>query len=318
MQPPFTITPLIIDLIASISTHIGEIKAEFLIRPSPQLRKQNKIRTIHASLAIEGNTLTEDQITAIIENKRVFGPQKDIKEVINAVGVYDELDRLKSYSEKSFLLAHQKLMAGLAENPGKYRAGSVGIVKGSKVAHVAPPAAMVSALMKKLFDYVRSSDDPVLIKSCVFHYELEFIHPFTDGNGRMGRLWQTVMLKEKYPVFGYLPFESLIAKSQREYYRALSKSDQSGQSTHFIEYMLGIINQSLQDLLDHSGSKMNDAERLEYFLSTNPKEFSRKDYLKFFKNISTATASRDLKKAVESGWIVKKGDKNQARYSIKS
>lgn len=153
-----------------------------------------------------------------------------------------------------------------------------------------------------------------LIKSCVFHYELAFIHPFLDGNGRMARLWQTRILMGKYPVFEFLPFESLISLSQKEYYRALSASDKSGNSTLFIEYMLGVINEALASLLQNTNKLLKDVDRLNYFLSLGKREFTRKEYLHVFKNLSSATASRDLKKGLELGLITSSGALNQTRY----
>jgi len=234
MKPPYEITPKILKLLTSISEKIGEVNATFLNKPSPQLRKQNKIRTIHSSLKIEGNTLTEEQITALIENKRIIGPQKDVKEVINAIKIYENLEKYNPLSEKSFLKAHQNLMNNLIEDAGKYRKQGVGIVKGSKVEHLAPPYENVPFLMKDLFEYLSDSEELELIKCCVFHYEMEFIHPFLDGNGRMGRLWQTLILMRKYPVFEFLPFETLISKAQEKYYNALSECDKVGKSTKFI------------------------------------------------------------------------------------
>jgi Fic family protein len=208
MKPPYDITAQILKLISSISIKIGEVNANYLNKQSPQLRKQNKIKTVHSSLSIEGNTLTEDQVSAILENKRVIGPKKDIEEVINALNVYDSLGNLNPYSSKSFLEAHKILMRGLVNEAGAFRKQSVGIVQGEKLAHLAPPYENVPFLMNDLFDYLKSKDELTLIKSCVFHYEMEFIHPFTDGNGRMGRLWQTLILVQEYPVFEFLPFET--------------------------------------------------------------------------------------------------------------
>lgn len=317
MKPPYQLNPKILNYITLISEKIGEINATYLDRPSPQLRKQNRIKTIHSSLKIEGNTLTEEQITALFENKRVIGPQKDIKEVLNAIGIYENLKDFNPISEKSFLKAHKILMMDLIDNSGKYRSQAVGIVKGSKVAHLAPPAQIVPNLMKDLFKYLKNSEEIELIKSCVFHYEMEFIHPFLDGNGRMGRLWQTLILKEKYPVFEYLPFETIISKDQEKYYKALSESDKSGNSTKFIEYMLGTIESSISELLNFNNRTLTENERLGYFISLNKTGFSRKDYMDVFKDISSATASRDLKKGVEKGLFDKVGELNKTKYIIK-
>lgn len=317
MKPPYEITTEILRLITSISEKIGEVNANFLNRPSPKLRKQNRIKTIHSSLKIEGNHLTEEQITALLENKRVIGPKKDVVEVLNALEIYENLGKYNPNDEQSFLKAHLKLMEGLIENPGKYRKQGVGIVKGSSVEPMAPPFNNVPFLMKDLFEYLKKGDEIELIKSCIFHYEMEFIHPFIDGNGRMGRLWQTLILMEKYPLFEFLPFETLISNDQEKYYKALSESDKSGQSTKFIEYMLNVINTSISELLNFNNRTLNEEDRLEYFVSLNKIEFNRKDYMTIFKDISSATASRDLKKGVELDLFEKTGEKNKTIYRLK-
>lgn len=315
MKPPYEITQNILKLITSISEKIGEVNANYLNKQSPTLRKQNKIKTIHSSLQIEGNTLSQEQITALIENKRVIGPEKDVTEVLNAIKVYENLESFKATDEKSFLNAHQIMMKGLIANPGKYRNKSVGIVKGLEVAHVAPPFENVPFLMKDLFTYLKKSDEIALIKSCVFHYEMEFIHPFLDGNGRIGRLWQTIILMEKYPVFEFLPFETLINKTQNEYYQSLALSDKAGNSTVFIEYMLQVIDLSLGELLNFNNRTLREMDRIEYFLKISSNQFTRKDYMNTFKDISTATASRDLKKATELKLITMGGKDNRTFYT---
>lgn len=314
MKPPYEITAEILKYITSISEKIGEVNAKYLIKTNPTLRKQNQIKTIHSSLSIEGNTLTEEQITAILENKRVVGPEKDILEVLNALEVYKNFNKLKPEREKDFLKAHKLLLQKLIKEPGKYRNQSVGIVKGSKVEHIAPPHENVPYLMKNLFEYLKDKNELTLIKSCVFHYEMEFIHPFLDGNGRMGRLWQTLILLQDYPIFEFLPFETLISKNQNDYYNALSLSDKEGKSTKFIEYMLKIIERSLEELLENSTKKLTDKDRILIFLENCTSDFTRKDYMNYFKDISSATASRDLKNAVESRLISKLGDKKTTTY----
>lgn len=316
MKPPYDITPKILKLITSISEKIGEVNANYLTKQSPQLRKQNRIKTIHSSLKIEGNTLTEDQITALIENKRVIGPEKDVLEVLNAINVYEKLNSYDFSSDKNFLKAHLDLMSGLIDSSGKYRNQGVGIVKGTIVEHIAPPFNNVPHLMKELFKYLKDSEDLTLIKSCVFHYEMEFIHPFLDGNGRMGRLWQTLILMSEYPIFEFLPFETLINNTQDEYYKSLALSDKLGKSTIFIEYMLVVIDKSLINLLNYNHRVLKDTDRLEYFLSLGIKEFSRKDYMNIFKDLSSATASRDLKKGVDLNMFESNGDLNKTRYRL--
>jgi len=316
MKPPYDITPEILKLLTRISEKLGEAKALYMDKPSPTLRKRNKIKTIHSSLKIEGNTLTEAQITAILDNKRVIGPKEDILEVKNAIEVYDRIEEYIPTSAESFLSAHKILMKGLVDHPGKYRTENVGIVQGNKVAHLAPPARNVSHLMSELFDYIKEEDELLLIKSCVFHYEMEFIHPFIDGNGRMGRLWQSVILINKYPVFEYLPFETIISENHEAYYDALGRSDKAGASTIFIEYMLGVIEESLEDLLSFSNRPMKRNDRLDYFKSLNIEKFTRKDYMEVFKDISTSTASRDLQEGVNMGLFTKSGDKRKTVYRL--
>lgn len=317
MKPPYDITPNILKLIRSISEKIGEVNATYLSKQSPQLRKQNRIKTIHSSLQIEGNTLTEEQITALIENKRVIGPEKDVIEVINAIKVYEKLKDYSYSSDKSFLKAHLELMKGLIDSAGKYRKQAVGIVKGTKVKNIAPPHQNVPYLMKDLFEYLKDAEELTLIKSCVFHYEMEFIHPFLDGNGRMGRLWQTLILRSEYPVFEFLSFETLISQSQNEYYNALALSDKVGKSTVFIEYMLGVIDESLKSLLNYNNRILRDIDRLDHFITLGIKEFTRKEYMNIFKDISSATASRDLKKGVLLNLFEIVGTLNKTKYLIK-
>ncbi len=315
--PPYHITSEILNLITSISEKLGAVSALNMERPSATLRKKNRIKTLHSSLAIEGNTLTNSQITALIEDKRVLGPTKDILEVNNAIEVYGQLDSFNPLSLADLLSAHKMMMKGLIKSAGKFRTGQVGIVKGSKVAHLAPPGSLVNGLTKDLISYLKTHNDPELIKSCVFHYELEFIHPFEDGNGRMGRLWQTLILKEKNPVFEYLPIEHLIKSRQEDYYKSLSMADKAGNASPFITFMLHIIDLALNELLQQQTPHHTAQNRLEIFRRTQKtSSFSRKDYLRAFKTISTATASRDLKLAVEQGLIIKSGDKRLTSYSF--
>ena len=248
--PPFTITAKIIDLISRISEKVGEINS---LESSPhrvELRKQNRIKTIHSSLAIENNSLSIEQITAIIEGKRVLGSPNEIQEVKNAIQAYELLLSLNPYDEKDLLKAHSLMMKELVNRNGKYRTDGVGIFDGKEVVHMAPPADRVPALMADLFEWLKTSDVHPLIKSCVFHYESEFIHPFQDGNGRMGRLWQTVILKSWKDVFAWLPVETLVKENQAEYYKALSASDSNADSTLFTEFMLSLILKTIEEIIE--------------------------------------------------------------------
>ena len=247
--PPFEITSKIIELISNISEKIGEISSIQNNSHYIQLRKENRIQTIHSSLAIENNSLSLEQITAIIDGKRVLGNPNEIQEVKNSIQAYDLLLTLNPYNEKDLLKAHKLMMQDLVENSGKYRTDGVGIFDGENVVHVAPPAKRIPELMADLFEWLKTSDVHPLIKSCVFHYEFEFIHPFQDGNGRIGRLWQTVILKEWKEVFAWIPVETLIKENQKEYYNALGVSDKSANSTKFIEFMLSIILTTIEEII---------------------------------------------------------------------
>ena len=318
MKPPYKITTRILELISSISEKIGEVNAAYLFKPPTELRKKNRIKTIHSSLEIEGNSLSLDQVTAILDNKRIIAPEKDIAEVKNAIKAYENLKSYNPTSLTSFCSAHETLMHGLIENPGKIRTKSVGIIKGATITHIAPPGDIVKSLVKDLFDYLKKGKDLILIKSCVFHYEIEFIHPFMDGNGRIGRLWQTVILKQYSPVFEFLPIESLIKARQSEYYRILGESDNKGESTGFIEFMLQIINESLEELLTNQNVNLTSQDRILIFKDKiKNSSFNRQDYMRQFKDISASTASRDLKFAVDDDILEKSGDKRTTLYKFK-
>ncbi|WP_089138949.1 Fic family protein [Vibrio rumoiensis] len=246
--PPFTLNNQILSRVANISEQLGRLTATQNRAQSLLLRKVNRVRTIQGSLAIEGNQLTEDQITAILEGKRVIAPAREVQEASNALTVYEQLDSFAYQKESSLLQAHKTLMLGLIDSAGQYRNTGVGVIKNQQVIHMAPPADRVPKLMGELFTWLANSDDHPLIKSCVFHYEFEFIHPFADGNGRMGRLWQTLILKQYHEVFTYLPVESLIAAHQTEYYQAIADSTKAADSAPFIAFMLSMIEQALQQL----------------------------------------------------------------------
>ena len=243
--PPFTITTAILNLVADISEQVGELNASALVS-SPQLRKQNRIKTITGTLAIEGNTLGEEQITAIVDGKAVLGSARELAEVKGAIAAYDALPSLQPANSQDLLAAHALLMADILSTPGTFRNQAVGIHKSGKIHHVAPPAHKVSGLMGELMQWLSSAQDHPLITSSVFHYEFEFIHPFTDGNGRMGRLWQSLILSQWQPLFLSLPLESVIKEHQTQYYQALEQADEQANSTPFIQFMLTAIGQTLR------------------------------------------------------------------------
>ncbi len=240
-QPPYTITPKILHLIAEISENLGRLSVVREQSSNLRLHRINRIRTIQGSLAIEGNTLTEQQITAILEGKPVIAPPRKIQEARNALLAYEQLDQWQASNEQHLLDAHQLLMKGLIDPVGVYRHKGVGVMKEGQVIHMAPPANRVKLLMADLLSWLKTTPDHALIKSCVFHYEFEFIHPFIDGNGRMGRLWQTLILSQWNPLFVHIPVESMVYIQQQAYYQALNESTLKTDSAPFIEFMLTAI-----------------------------------------------------------------------------
>lgn len=247
-QPPYTITLSIVSLVADISERMGYLSALESESRTLYLRRINRIRTIQGSLAIEGNTLSQEQITAILEGKRVIAPPREIQEVRNAIKVYDFFQHWQPASEKDLLAAHEMLMAGLLDAPGRFRIGGVGVMAGQQVVlHMAPPANRVPLLMGDLLHWVESTREHPLISSSVFHYEFEFIHPFEDGNGRMGRLWQTLILGKWNQLFVNIPVESLVHQHQQEYYAALNDSTKQGDCAVFIEFMLTMVQKAVTE-----------------------------------------------------------------------
>ena len=320
MIPPFTLTAKIVDLVGQISREIGKLEVAQIGIPDPKLRKQNQIKTIYSTLAIEGNTLSMDQITAVLDGKRVMGPQTEILEVKNAISLYLQKQNLSPHSTRDILKAHGILMNSILKSAGKFRSKNVGVLKGKKVSHLAPPHRRVPELIKQLFEWSKKEKDlHPLVKSCVVHYEIEFIHPFEDGNGRIGRFWQSLVLSRFERVFDYLPIESLIKENQKKYYDTLEVSDKKGESTDFIEFMLQLI---LKAILNYSESISGVSIDFEARMEQAKKHFeqstfSRKEYMGVFKNISTSTASRDLKSGADMGRLKKSGRGNQTRYSFK-
>lgn len=244
-QPPLTLTSGMLALVAEISEQVGRLLAQSESTQTPQLRRGNRIRTIQASLAIENNTLSVEQVTALLEGRRVLGLPREIQEVRNAFAAYDAMPSWTPASRAHLLAAHGLLMHGLLDDAGQYRRSDVGIYRGDRLLHMAPPQSRVSTLMDDLLDWLSTTQLHPLIASCVFHYEFEFIHPFADGNGRMGRLWQTLMLSQWRPVMAWLPVETVICEQQQAYYAALSAADQRAEATPFVEFMLQALHQSL-------------------------------------------------------------------------
>lgn len=310
-KPPFEITNRMIDYVAEIAELLGKLNVTDALSSNPTLRRSNRIRTIHGSLAIEQNTLSLEQVTAVLNGKHVLAPPKDIAEVKNAYEIYERLDELDPYSVDDLLTAHGIMTRGLVEESGMFRTRPVGVVDSEgHVLHFGTLPQYVPDLVMELLNWVKTSEVHMLIRSCVFHYELEVIHPFADGNGRVGRLWHTLLLSKWNPAFAWLPVESIIHDRQQEYYDAINASNDAGESTVFIEFMLSAIKASLMDAISAS-DEMSDAKdketvrwkQIEKFLETH--EFIMNADVRNLCNVSTATANRILAALVVKG-ILKK------------
>ena len=255
--PPFTISAEAINMIAQISAQIERYAIRLERDDALHLRKANRIRTIHSSLAIEGNTLTEDEVRDIINGKTIVAPIREIQEVKNAIKTYEMFPHLNPFSEEDLLRAHAQMMEAIIDNPGRYRRAGVGVFSEHGLVHMAPPAERVPSLMADLFAWLRQSKDHLLIRSCVFHYEFEFIHPFADGNGRMGRLWQSLILGKLHPLFEHLPIENMVYANQQAYYDAIAASTHAADSGAFIDFMLAEI---LETLRQHQGAEKRETD----------------------------------------------------------
>lgn len=327
MKPPFTLTNTMLHQVIEISRVLGIL--EFSVKSDLKLRKENRIKSIHSSLAIENNSLTEKQVTDIIDGKRVLGDPKEIREVKNAYDAYEEILTLDPYRQKDFLKAHRLLTAGIVNEAGKYRSRDIGIFDEiGNVVHMGARPQYLQALMDDLFAWGKNDNTPELIKSCVFHYEIETIHPFADGNGRMGRLWQTVILANWNPIFAWIPIETLIYENQRNYYKVLEQVDQETNSNRFIEFMLAIILKTLKSYLTVTSNLeqkidipegLTDSEAKTYVLVTK--------YLTEHESINTtvtakliqksvATARKHLAKFVSLGLLVAQGSNKNRSYHI--
>ncbi len=309
-KPPFKITNEILAAITEIAELVGQVGATQGLSASPTLRRTNRIRTIYSSLAIEQNTLSLEQVTAVLNGKRVLAPPKDIAEVKNAYEIYEMMDMLDPYSVDDLLNAHGVMTRGLVEESGYFRSGPVGVVdKQGNVLHLGTLPDYVPGLVVGLLDWVKNSDIHMLFKSCVFHYEFELIHPFADGNGRMGRLWHTLLLTKWKPLFAWLPVESIIHDRQAEYYKAINRSNCDGESTAFITFMLSAIKEALTEAVETVGvtENMSTTElrwyKIERFLQKN-ETITNADVRQLFA-VSSATANRVLAKLTDEGKLKK-------------
>jgi Fic family protein len=315
-SPPFELGRDVLKALVAVERLIGRLEGLPVPRPELRLRRQNRVRTIQGSVAIEGNTLSLGQVTALLEGRRVLGPAREILEVKNAIAAYELAPRLRVGSRADLLKAHAVMLRGLLPDAGRFRAGPVGVLLGAKVVHVAPPADRLGALIADLLRWLRTSDDPEVVKAIVAHYELVFVHPFTDGNGRMARLWQHAALLRVSPAFAYVPFESVIRTRQAQYYAAIRRSNRSGDSTAFLAFSLQALRDALEELLeDFRPEPVDPDRRLELAREgLGARWFTRAHYLRVHRTISLITASRDLHRGVASGILESRGARRLAKY----
>ena len=323
-KPPFEITNRMISYVAETAELLGKLSVTDTLSSNPTLRRGNRIRTIHGSLAIEQNTLSLEQVTAVLNGKHVLAPPKDIAEVKNAYEIYERLDELDPYSVDDLLTAHGIMTRGLVEESGMFRTRPVGVVDSEgHVLHFGTLPQYVPSLVMELLDWAKTSEVHMLIRSCVFHYELELIHPFADGNGRVGRLWHTLLLSKWNPAFAWLPVESIIHDLQQEYYDAINASNDAGESTVFIEFMLSAIKASLMDAISASDKmcdgKMDKAtlrwKKIEEYLKTH--DYIMNADVRELCGVSAATANRILAKFTDEDLLAKNRKNGHWIYKLK-
>lgn len=320
--PKYELNNKIVSLVADISRLVGSISELSILDNNLRLRRANRIRTIHDSLAIEQNTLTIEQVTSVLNGKMVIASPKDIQEVKNAYEIYELLDTLNPYSVDDLLKAHGVMTRGLVEESGCFRTKPVGVVDSTsgEVIHVGTLPAYVPEAVENLLQWLKNDDTHLIIKSCVFHFEFESIHPFLDGNGRVGRLWQTLILSKVDPIFAYLPIESMIYKKQNEYYRAINKSDYAGESTEFIIFMLETIKDALieataqSDIQSDNSNVTLDEQRILDIINNNC-EITQNEIAKQL-NITDRTVKRKMKVMQEKGLIKRENGKKNGRWII--
>ena len=323
LSPPFKITNEILNFVYEIGELVGKISAEKEFEKNLTLRRENRIKTIYSSLAIEQNTLTLEQVTDVINRKRVLAPLKDIKEVQNAYEIYERIDELDENSVKDLLLAHKIMTSELIKESGRFRSKNAGVYQGDKLIHMGTLPEYIPELINNLFLWLKNSKEHPLIKAAVFHYEFEFIHPFQDGNGRIGRLWHSLILSKWKKLFAWLPVESLVQKYQKEYYITINNSNRDGESTEFILFMLRIINETLIELVENKKTtdkmtdKMTDKNReriklvIKYLSQNN--SINNKETQNLL-NISEATAKRFLNKLVKENILEAVGEYKARKY----
>jgi Fic family protein len=320
-QPPFQISTAALNLVAQISELLGRWSVSAHASLAPQLRRDNRIRTIQASLAIENNSLSLEQVTAVLDGKHVLGQPREIQEVRNAFVAYEHMAGWQPGSREDLLRAHGLLMAGLVDAPGRFRRGDVGIYRGDKLVHMAPPASRVGALVDQLLDWLDGTDVHPLIASCVFHYEFEFIHPFADGNGRMGRLGQTMILGRWQPMLGYLPVETVIRSQQQLYYVALAASDKASEATPFVEFMLQALHAAMTEAVlagmpDNVSGKMAGKVSGKILAAIHGNPTITIPELAQLIAVSTRTIERHLQKLQERGRLRRIGPAKGGHWEL--
>ncbi len=315
--PPFNITDEITSLIADIAEQVGQLSATNDNLPAPHLRKENRIKTIQSSLAIENNSMTVEQVTAIIEGKHVLGAPNEIQEVKNAIDAYELLLELNPFKEKDLLRAHKLMMTDLVKGNGRYRNGSVGVFDGQKCIHLAPPAQRVPQLMADLFEWVKQTKTHPLVSSCVFHYEFEFIHPFADGNGRMGRMWQTLLLMRWKPIFAWIPVETIVKEHQQEYYAAIARCDIEANSTTFITFMLQCLKQAIQEMAE-SNQKSNPKSNQKIFLAMQRNPLITIRELQDETGLSESGVKKIIRQLKADGLVQRIGGAKGGRWEVHS
>jgi len=320
-KPPYTITNKILKTVSDIVELVSELNHIKKELATPKLRKKNRIKSITGTLQIEGNSFTEEKVTNVINGKIVLGTVREIEEVKGAIEAYNYLEKYDYKNEKDLLLAHKFLMQNILNNAGNYRQTNVGVGGKDGVTHVAPPPNMVPQLMKDLFDWLEHTDDHLLVVSCVFHYEFEFIHPFSDGNGRVGRLWQSVILNRYKSIFGAMPIESVVRDNQERYYKALEEAGSIGESTPFVEFMLEIILKTLievkKDNVPKNVTKNVPLKRLDKIVNLMKKDknitaLELADKL----GVTDKTIKRDIAKLKREKRVVRVGSSKSGHWKI--
>jgi len=318
-NPPFVLNEEIITKTIQIAEICGELSTAVESKKQVILRRENRVKTIYSSLAIEANSLDIDQVKAVINGKRVLAPAKDIKEIKNAYEIYEHLDKLNPYSIEDLLKAHKVMTKDLIKEAGKFRSNNVGVYQGEKLLHAGTPAKYVPKVMKNLFEWLNKSKLHPLIKSCIFHYEFEFIHPFADGNGRMGRLWHTLLLTKWKDFFAWVPIESLIHDNQQDYYQAIEKANVSDTINPFVTFMLDMIYQALAEVRDSQknvGNNVgNNDKRIINILKKNP-TYSAALIAKEI-GLSSRQVERIIRRLREEKKLIRKGSPRSGYWSVK-